>query len=188
MQTITSSGKSHEVSMWTGGSTVTTNTWACTVYQQSLSLNHTTQKWFCKQDGGGRLEVPWRWWWGFMSSVLLCWVARLLIPDILKERTDLIYKGPGVKASLNTPWPLYMKVVQWVGGSLIPNIWRNAPPSKYWKSITLLLNLTTQNGWILKTGVTTNTLRAEMFQYKKWKICTHIWDQNEDILTSLPKT
>jgi hypothetical protein len=27
-----------------------------------------------------------------------------------------------------------------------------------------------------------------MFQYKKWKICTHIWDQNEDILTSLPKT
>ena len=82
------------------------------------------------------LRLPQCWWQEFCSSVLLHWVAGLLIPKVLKEHTDFIFKSQeSCIKSPRAPWPLKMYV-----------------PSKYQVSITLLLS-TTQNSRTLSLWI-----------------------------------
>ena len=91
------------------------------------SLGQKT-RWSSKEDMVVKLLRD----WGFCSSLLLRWVAGLLIPDILKEHTAFIFGGQGAFGLLDP-------------GLLDPWRWRQHVSSKLQESITLLLIVTTQH-------------------------------------------
>jgi hypothetical protein len=78
--------------------------------------------------------------------------------------------------SSNALWTLYMKMVKWIEGSLISDIWKNVVPSKHVKSITLPLSITTQKIWILKMQMTKCILLEVCFNVQiKYSIPRFSW-------------